>query len=183
MYKRLIFCLCLMLAICFLGCSRYRNGTVNIDNGTENLTELTEHLITLYLSQWAEIYQITLESYLAQDTALNENIEFIAIDFSTLELANDDDKKQIVIWFEKKYMPVIDTNLDGLREEGLFDEDHMYIPNGVLLTIEKVTEGNNEIIIQGMKYRGGRAANWFETKWLFNNRIWEFNETIMTGIS
>ena len=183
MYKRLIFCICLILAICFSGCSRHRNGTVNIDNGAENLINLAEHQITLYLSQWAEIYQITLESYLAQDTALNENIEFIAIDFSTLELANDDDKKQIVIWFEKKYMPVIDTNLDGLREEGLFDEDHMYIRNGVLLTIEKVTERNNEIIIQGMKYRGGLGANGFETKWKLNKGIWEFIKTVMTWIS
>ena len=176
MYKRLILCICLMLTICFSGCSRHRNGTVNIDNGTENQ-------ITLYLTKWAEIYQITLESYLAQDTALNENIEFIAIDLSTLELANDDDKKQVLIWFEKKYMPVIDTNLDGLRKEGLFDEDHMYIPNGVLLTIEKVTEMNNEIIIQGMKYRGGLGANGFETKWKLNKGIWEFIETVMTWIS
>ena len=94
---------------------------------------------TQEITQWAEIYKITLDSYLLQDTALNENINFIAIDFSTLEFANDDDKKEISMWFENKQLTVIDTNFDGLLSEGLFNEEGMYITDGVLLTIINVT--------------------------------------------
>jgi hypothetical protein len=164
MRKPLIFGLCLMLAINFCGCSQHMNDTEN-------------------LSIWAEIYQVTLDSYLKQDTALNSKIDFIAIDLSTLKFANDYDKKAIKAWFERRYVPVIDANIDGLRAGGLFDEENMYITNGVLLTINKVSEINDEIIIEGMKYRGGEAANWFETKWRLINGIWEFYDTVMTAIS
>ena len=167
MYKLLFSGLCLILAMSFAGCSRTKTGT-------EKLSEL---------SDWVQIYQITLESYLEQDTALNENIDFIAIDLSTLEYTNDEEKEVITAWFESRHMPVRNTNLDGLRAEGLFDEEGMYISAGVLLLINKVTEKNNEIIIEGMKYRGALGANWFETKWQLNNGIWEFIGTVMTMIS
>jgi len=168
--RRLItFVFFFIVAICFAGCTRPKNVTENQINVMENFTK------------WAEIYQVTLNSYLKQDTALNEGIEFIAIDFSTLEFSNEYDKRAIVTWFEKKQFYVKDINLDGLRKEDLFDGT--FISNGIFLTINKITEKNNEIIIEGMKYRGVRAANWFETKWQLNNDIWEFTETVMTSIS
>jgi hypothetical protein len=168
MRKLLTFGLCLIFVISIIGCSRQKNNT---KNGAENITK------------WSEIYQITLASYLEQDTALNENIDFIAIDLSLLDYISDEDKKPIFTWFENRYVPVIDTNLDGLKEKGLFNEEAMYIPNGVLLSITKVSESNKEIIIEGMKYRGGLGANGFETKWLLKDGSWQFVETVMTWIS
>jgi hypothetical protein len=153
-----------MLTICFVGYSQIIDVTGN-------------------LTKWAEIYQITLDSYLKQDTALNEGIDFIAIDLASLEFTNDYDKENIVIWFENHHVPVIDTNLSGLKDRGLFNEEFMYIPDGVFLKIIKVTEMNNEIIIEGMKYRGAEGANWFRTIWKLNNGIWEFISTFMTMIS
>jgi len=171
MQKLLIFGLCFTLVIGFIGCSRQKNGAENPKNDIGNLTK------------WAEIYQVTLDSYLKQDVALNENIDFIAIDLSTLEFTNEDDKIKIVTWFESNHKPVKDSNLDGLKAQGLFDDELLYITDGVLLQITAVTEKNNEIIIEGMKYRGGLGANGFETRWKSNNGIWEFVETVMTWIS
>ena len=171
MRKLLILGLCFTSIIGFIGCTRQRNSTENPTNDIGNLTK------------WAEIYQVTLDSYLKQDTALNKNIDFIAINLSTLEFTNEDDKKIIVTWFESNYVPVKDSNFDGLRAEGLFDEERLFILDGVLLEINKVTEKNYEIIIEGMKYRGGLGANGFETKWRLNNGIWVFVETVMTWIS
>jgi hypothetical protein len=88
-----------------------------------------------------------------------------------------------VEWFEINYVPVINTNFDGLREAGLYNEESMGIPDGILLTINKVSEKNNEIIIAGMKYRSSEGAYWFESKWRLNNGIWEFVGTVMTAIS
>jgi hypothetical protein len=164
MPKQFTFFLCLMLAISFVCYSQSSNDTEN-------------------LSEWVEIYQITLESYLHQDTALNANIDFIAIDMTTLEFTDDYDKKEIAAWLEKQYVPVIDTNFDGLRTRGLLDEMGTYIPNGVFLSIYKVTRTNNEIIINGVKYRSAEGANWFRTTWRLNNGIWEFAGTVMTAIS
>jgi hypothetical protein len=158
----LILSLCFIAANCFLGCTRTENTALN-------------------LSKWTDIYQITLDSYLEQDTALNENIDFIAIDMTTLEFANDSDKNAIVSWFEANHVPVKDTNLNGLKEKGLFDGK--FIRDGVFLKIIKVTENNDEIMIEGLKYRGTKAANWYETKWQLNNDTWEFIETVLTMIS
>ena len=162
--QKIIFCLLPMLIISFMGCS-----------GTEKETQ--------EITQWAEIYHVTLDSYLKQDTALNENIQYIAIDFSTLAFATDDDLILIRTLFGINHLPIVDTNLEKIQEEGLFNEEEMYITDGVLLSILNVTENENELIIEGMKYRGVRGANWFETKWLLNNGIWEFAGTVMTMIS
>jgi hypothetical protein len=170
MRKLITLTLCFVIVINFFGCSRSKNLSENIMAEKENQTK------------WAEIYQITLNSYLEQDTALNENIDFIAIDLSTLEFANDYDKNIIVIWFEKNHVSVKNINLEGLKTEGLFDGRR--ISDGVFLKIDNVTEMNKEIIIEGMKYRSALGANWFRTKWLLNNNgIWEFVETVMTSIS
>jgi len=164
MSKKLMISSCLMFVICFVGYSQ------TVDN-TENLTK------------WAEIYRVTLDSYLKLDSALNKNIEFIAIDFTTLEFINDYDKNEIIEWFENHHVPVIDTNFNGLRERGLFNEQFRYIINGVLLRIDQVTETNNEIIIYGSKYRSSQGANWFRTNWRLNNGNWEWVRTAITGIS
>jgi hypothetical protein len=154
-----------ILAIMVITCNR----TTTQQNSTENLTK------------WARIYQVTLDSYFRQDTALNENIEFIAIDLTTLEFTNNYDKEAILIWFESYHVPVLDTNFDGLIDKGLFNGRN--IPNGVVLTIDKIIESDNEIVIYGSKYRSVRGANWFRTNWLLNNGIWEFTGTVNVGIS
>ena len=170
MRKLLVFALCLIAAICSSTCSFLKNVPENQIDVIQNQTK------------WAEIYQITLNSYLERDTALNHNIEFIAIDLSTLEYANDIDKNIIITWFELNYVPVKNNNLDGLKAEGLFDG--MYIHDGVFMRINNVIENNREIIIEGMKYRSGLGANWFKTIWRINNNgIWEYKETVMTMIS
>jgi hypothetical protein len=172
MKKQLLFCLYLMLAICFIGCSKSGNSTENLTgNSKENLTK------------WAEIYQITLDSYFEQDTVLNSDIVFIAIDLDALQFANDYDKETIVKWFESQYVPVLDTTFDGLRERGLIDEKYSYIPDGFFMGINRVIETDNEIIIYGTRYRGDEGAYGFRSNWLLNNGIWEFSGTVMVWIS
>jgi hypothetical protein len=157
--KLKIFTLCCVILAFFSGCSK----TVNI------------------ASEWTEIYQFSLDSYLNIDTALNEDIEFIAIDFNSLEFANETDKKNILNWISENHAPVIDSDLQGLEEKELFDGK--IIPDGVFLKILDVSVRENEIIITGMKYRGARAANWFETRWQQIGGIWKFVGTEMPMIS
>jgi len=130
-------------------------------------------------SQWDDIYQRTLWDYMKQDPALNDNISFIAIDLSSLEYANDYDKKVISVWFENQFAPVKDANLDDLKSEGLFDASISSIPNGLLLTIDKVTQSDNEIIIDGTKYRGDDKHDHFETTWQMDNNTWNLVGTKM----
>jgi len=71
---------------------------------------------------WGAIYLQTLVSYLRQDTALNENIVFIAIDMSSLAQADEEDLQKVVKYFEDNYCPVIDADLNKLEKEVKHEE-------------------------------------------------------------
>ena len=133
---------------------------------------------------WGAIYIQTLHSYLLQDTALNENIDYMAIDMSSLEYASAEEKERVADFFDSAYVPVIDADLEKLIAEGLYDESTMSLPNGVLLQVQSVTRDDDEIIIKGMKYRSGLGANGFQTKWTVNaDGTWTMHDTEMTWIS
>ena len=133
---------------------------------------------------WGVIYQETLESYFIQDTILHENIEYIAIDMESLEYANDTDKENIKLFFEVNYYPVIDADLEKLKENGLYDARIFGLSNGVLIHNISVEEINDMIVIHGWKYRGITGGKCFETKWIKNsNGSWTMNDTTMIAIS
>jgi len=81
---------------------------------------------------------------LKQYKALNENIDFIAIDLSALAQTNEEDKQRVVNYFEDNYYPIINADLDRLEEEGLFDRQRLFIPDGVLLQIQSVESSYGE---------------------------------------
>lgn len=59
---------------------------------THVVSEQTETIVN---SDMGEMYRLALDSYMPLDTALNHEIQFIAIDFSTLQDIDQDDKKYI----------------------------------------------------------------------------------------
>jgi len=139
---------------------------------------------TVSREDWGAFYIQTLHSYMFQDTALSENIDYMAIDLSSLEYASAEDRENVADFFSSAYVPVIDADIERLKEEGLFDESTLSLPNGVLLQVQSVSRSGEEIVIQGMKYRSGLGANGFETKWTANaDGSWTMHETVMIWIS
>ena len=139
---------------------------------------------TVSREDWGAFYIQTLSSYFMQDTGLNGGINYIAIDMSSLEYASETEKESVADYFSSAYVPVIDADLEKLIEEGLFDEDIMGLPDGLLLQIQSVTRNGDEIIIEGMKYRSELGANGFETRWTANaDGAWTMHDTYMKWIA
>lgn len=102
-----------------------------------------------------EIYRVALGSIMEKDEALSNNIEYIAIDMSNFEELNEQDKKEILAYFEEKFsIEVMDATYEELQEKGLYNTDTKVL-DGVLLRIEKVDFVSNEFVFDGSKYRAG----------------------------
>lgn len=131
-----------------------------------------------------EIYSVALDSIMEQDEALNSDMEYIAIDMSNFENADESDKEEILSYFKEKYrVEVMDATLEQLKEKGLYNSDTMGL-DGVLLKIVKVDlKSNNEISFEGSKYRSGLGAVGVEGKVHYKDNKWESKEGKMTWIS
>jgi len=138
--------------------------------------EPSEHL--------GEIYSVALDSIMEQDEALSSDMEYIAIDMSNFEDADESDKEEILSYFKEKYkVEVMDTTLEQLKEKGLYNSDTMGL-DGVLLRIEKVDfKSNNRIFFEGSKYCSGLGAVGVEVKVHYKDNKWESKEVKMTWIS
>ena len=131
-----------------------------------------------------EIYSVALNSIMEQDEALSSDMEYIAIDMSNFEDADESDKEEILSYFKEKYkVEVMDTTLEQLKEKGLYNSDTMGL-DGVLLRIEKVDfKSNNRIFFEGSKYCSGLGAVGVEVKVHYKDNKWESKEVKMTWIS
>ena len=131
-----------------------------------------------------EIYSVALDSIIEQDEALSSKMEYIAIDMSNFEDADESDKIEILSYFKGKYkVEVMDATLEQLKEKGLYNPDTTVL-DGVLLRIEKVNfTSNNNIIFEGSKYRSGLGAVGVEATVHYKDNKWESKEVKMTWIS
>lgn len=124
-----------------------------------------------------EIYRVALGSIMEKDEALSNNIEYIAIDMSNFEELNEQDKKEILAYFEEKFsIEVMDATYEELQEKGLYNTDTKVL-DGVLLRIEKVDFVSNEFVFDGSKYRAGDGAVGVKGIVHFKNGKWQIKES------
>lgn len=131
-----------------------------------------------------EIYTVALDSIMEQDEALSSDMEFIAIDMSNFEEVDESDKEEILSYFKEKYkVDVMEATFEQLKEKGLYNPDTMAL-NGVLLRIEKVEfKFNNNIFLEGSKYRSGLGAVGVEITVHYKDDKWKTKEAKQTWIS
>lgn len=118
------------------------------------------------------MYKKILEDLIKQDSALNENAKFIAIDFENFltyhkdRYAKEDqlrslspNEKQALLDFCKQYNEnVIEASFEELKEQGHFNEETMSL-DGILITVNK-TEiiKEDKAILRMSKYRSALGA-------------------------
>lgn len=118
------------------------------------------------------MYKKILEDLIKQDSALNANAKFIAIDFENF-LAHHKDRyakedqyrslslneKQLLLDFCKQYNEnVIESNFEKLKEQGYFNEETMSL-DGILIAVDKTeTIKENKAILRISKYRSALGA-------------------------
>ncbi|KOO42787.1 hypothetical protein [Priestia koreensis] len=125
-----------------------------------------------------EIYTVVLDSIMKEDKSLNSDMEFIAIDMSSFNEVNGDDKKVILSYFRDKYnVDVMNATMDKLKDQGYYNQDTMSL-DGVLLKIEKIeVKFNNSVLIQASKFRSGKGAIGVESKVHYKDGKWKIKES------
>ncbi|MEH7179909.1 peptide ABC transporter substrate-binding protein [Neobacillus vireti] len=131
-----------------------------------------------------EIYSIALDAMMEKDKALNSEMEFIAINMSTMKELSSKDKEEIIEFFEGKYgVEVMDADLENLKEQGLYESEKMAI-RGVLLSFETVIfKYNNTVVFEGSKYHSALGAIGVEITVHFKDGKWQIKEVNETWIS
>lgn len=130
----------------------------------------------------AEIYSLILDAYMPLDSGLNHDMEYIAIDMSNFENVDEAGKKQILKYFEKYNVEVMDATYEQLKERGLYDSETTSL-YGVLLRVEKTDISWNKVVIEGSKYRSGDGAIGTRVTVKYTNKKWEVTKTDKTWIS
>ena len=134
-------------------------------------------------SKSVQLYLSMIDDIMSKDVALNENIQYIAIDLNTfipivksseniedntnvseLSVANydvafDEESRNIILEYCKKYHDtVFEATMDQLKEQGKMNEERNSL-DGILLrvdTIEKLQENHAKVRLE--KYRSGTGA-------------------------
>jgi hypothetical protein len=122
-----------------------------------------------------ELYSLALDAYMPMDEGLNGDMKYIAIDMNNLKDIDETDKKQILKYFEKYNIEVMEATYEQLKEKGLYNPKTMVL-NGVLLRVEKTEISNNRIVIEGSKYRAGDGAIGTKVIIEYKNGKWQVSK-------
>ena len=119
-----------------------------------------------------EMYKKILDDLINQDSAINEDAKFVAIDFtnflayhkdrydgsSQLRNLSTNEKNQLLDYCKKYNENVIEATMEELKEKGYFNEKNMYL-QGILITVTNTEKVEfDKAILSLQKYRGGLAA-------------------------
>ena len=132
-----------------------------------------------------EAYTIALDSLMNEEESLNNDIEYISIDMSDVNILKEEYKVIVVNNFKTKYdVEVLDLTLEELREKGLFHPDSKVL-SGVLLRIDEIDfdQNSNNAIFKGSKYRSGDGGVTVEGTIQFIDGKWEIKEIKQTSVS
>lgn len=128
-------------------------------------------------------YIAALDSFMPLDEGLNGGMKYIAVDGSTLEHLSGSDRKEVLRYFEKYGVKVMDASLEKLKEMGLFNEKSLSL-DGILLSIKKVDiNSRDKIIIEGSKYRSGLGAIGVKCALVYKDGKWQVENAGITWIS
>ena len=130
-----------------------------------------------------DAYGLALNLLVETDPALNQSMDYIAVDMETFEL-DAGDKESILRSLETKYgVDAMDASFEELKAQGLYDEESGSLA-GILLTIEEMeTNFNGSITFTGTKMKSGLGAVGVESTLEFDDNRWKVQESKQTWVS
>lgn len=129
-----------------------------------------------------EIYSIALDAYMPIDDGLNSEMKYIAIDMSDFQNVDEQGKQQILDYFKKYNVQVMEATYEQLKEKKLLNPETGVL-DGVLLRVEKIDVKFNKVIIEGDKYRAGNGAIGTRVEVQFKDGKWQVIKADGTWIS
>ncbi|AZK45025.1 hypothetical protein [Paenibacillus lentus] len=150
-------------------------------NGSEQEVNSKHRSHTNINGSAGQLYGLAFEAMMSIDEALNEDMTYIAIDFSVLSQLTDEDKRYIEERMGQFAVPVKDATLEQLKEsEGNEIKDNDMVLGGVLLQIDKVDISENGAIIAGTKYRSGNGAIGIQIELTLEDGSWMVKKAAST---
>jgi len=101
-------------------------------------------------------YKTVIEKLYEEDSALNSEIQYIAIDTSTIVNLDDEEKNALLEELENYGFTVLDMTMAELEEEGYVKD--LYFEEGIFFEIKDEAIKGNSITMDVSKWRSGLGA-------------------------
>lgn len=136
------------------------------------------------LSLRADAYTTALVSIYGLDPGLNGDIDFIAVDPTSMKDASADELYQIrSLLAHETGVSVELMTMEQLQEQGHYDAESHQLKDCVLLSFDEVTYTPEQLTLQGHKYRSGLGAIWTDTVVVNREDGWKIEKSEITAIS
>ncbi len=120
-------------------------------------------------------YTTVIDKLYEEDTALNSDIEYIAIDTSLIINLDDEEKAELLKELEDYGFTVLDMTMEELKEEGYVED--LYFEEGILFEIEDEPMVGNSITMDISKWRSGLGAIGYDGMVVkYENEKWEIDK-------
>lgn len=137
---------------------------------------------TNQIKDLGELYSLAFDEFMPIDEGLNGGMNYIAIDMSNVPDLGAEDKKQILKYFEKYGVEVLEATYQQLIDKGLYDPQTTVL-HGVLLQVEKAVISDQQAVIDGAKYRSGNGAIGMKVIAQYKDGKWQITKAHGTWIS
>ncbi|MDA3846774.1 MAG: hypothetical protein PF505_09590 [Vallitaleaceae bacterium] len=149
--------------------------------GCKNTTGMSKGYIDISGMDYSDIYTLALEAILEEDLALNYEMQYIAINTKTLLNASQNDVEEIMAYFTKFNIDIIDESYETLKDKDMVVQSNI---EGVLLEVTRVEViSDTKVKVECTKFRSGDGAIWIEYTIVDEEGIWKIDEITMTAIS
>lgn len=130
-----------------------------------------------------EIYILALDSMMPIDEGLNGEMKYISIDGTKLEYITENEKAEILTYFNKKYnIKTMDASFEKLKEMGMVKDINSI--EGILLTLSKVeVVDKKNVTINGYKFKSGIGSVGVMSKITNKDGKWKVESSRSTWIS
>lgn len=120
-------------------------------------------------------YTTAIEKLYEEDSALNHEIQYIAIDTSTIVNLSDEEKDQLLESLKDYGFTVLDRTMEELEEEGYVED--LYFEEGIFFEIEDEAIEGNSITMDISKWRSGLGAIGYDGMVLtYKDNRWEIEK-------
>lgn len=120
-------------------------------------------------------YATVIDKLYEEDSALNSEIKYIALDTSLIVNLNDEEKAELLKELENYGFSVLDMTFEELKDKGYVKD--LYFEEGILFRIKDEPIKGNSITMDISKWRSGLGAIGYEgTVVKYKNGKWEIDK-------
>ena len=136
----------------------YYDGTV-LETYPSRVANVSSIYVTEEDYDMAGFYMDLIQDIYEDDEALNADINKIVLDLTKADNITASEKKALAYLVGNKYsVESFLSTYEQLKEDGYLEEDFLYFPDGILITIESLEVKKDKFTFSIDKWRSGLGA-------------------------